>query len=488
MPTIHDEIDELLTADLHDQLTDSERQTLHSHLVECADCRQLHKEYQAMNTALNDTFEAAKPELGFEQRVLSAFRQRVPDKGPGVIRFLVLMIQSKAVRVAAVAVVLLGLVQVGRIVTDKTDRDRFASAERVIVAGGNIPTASEETPREDRELASEFSESLGKKGAPFSQKSADAQVTAFDLSKIPTSTQKQRNTDEYASSTHDIFGKPASAVAGKLEDRGSLFSGGLAGRAPLEGGKDSAFERRAYTIAGIGNEPTYFQDSVAGLRGGLADSKPAKSKSEAGRAGAAPVATPSSHTETDQSSPNDTSQRKLIRNARTDLEVLSFQDTVEKITALAREAHGYVATSGSQKQENGKLRGEVVVKVLPDALDHFLEQLRGLGELKNQTIGTEDVSKHYFDTTARLDNARVMEQRLVEMLKKNTGKVSDLLQVEKELGRVREDIEKMQGELKFMDAQVQFATVTITLAERHEHARSIPSGRTRAARALHQRR
>jgi hypothetical protein len=163
------------------------------------------------------------------------------------------------------------------------------------------------------------------------------------------------------------------------------------------------------------------------------------------------------------------SQRKLIRNARTDLEVLSFQDTVEKITALAREGRGYLATSGSQKQENGKLRGQVVAKVLPDALDHFLEQLRGLGDLKNQTIGTEDVSKQYFDTTARLDNARVMEQRLVEMLKKNTGKVSDLLQVEKELGRVREDIEKMQGELKFMDAQVQFATVTITLAEKDMH-------------------
>jgi hypothetical protein len=52
------------------------------------------------------------------------------------------------------------------------------------------------------------------------------------------------------------------------------------------------------------------------------------------------------------------------------------------------------------------------------------------------------------------------------MLKTRTGKVSDLLQVEKELGRVREDIEKMQGELKFIDAQVQFATITITLSEK----------------------
>src|SRR2546427_8403702 len=59
-----------------------------------------------------------------------------------------------------------------------------------------------------------------------------------------------------------------------------------------------------------------------------------------------------------------------------------------------------------------------------------------------------------------------MEQRLIEMLKTKTGKVSDLLQVEKELGRVREDIEKMQGELKYWDSQVQFATVTISLVEK----------------------
>ena len=108
----------------------------------------------------------------------------------------------------------------------------------------------------------------------------------------------------------------------------------------------------------------------------------------------------------------------------------------------------------------------MIVKVLPENLDRFLQKIRGLGELKNQTLGTEDVTKAYFDTDARLKNARVMEQRLIEMLKTKTGKVSDLLQVEKELGRVREDIEKMQGELKYWDSQVQFATVTISLAEK----------------------
>ena len=158
--------------------------------------------------------------------------------------------------------------------------------------------------------------------------------------------------------------------------------------------------------------------------------------------------------------------RKLIRNATVELEIISFDNAIQKITAFASEEHGYVATTNSEKQANGKLRGQVVVKVLPENLDRFLQKIRSLGELKNQTLGTEDVTKAYFDTDARLKNAHVMEQRLIDMLKTKTGKVSDLLQVEKELGRVREEIEKMQGELKYWDSQIQFATVTISLAEK----------------------
>ena len=158
--------------------------------------------------------------------------------------------------------------------------------------------------------------------------------------------------------------------------------------------------------------------------------------------------------------------RKLIRNAQVEIEIANFDEAVQKITAFANEDKGYVATTSSEKQENGKLKGEVVVKVLPENLDRFLQKIRGLGELKNQTLGTEDITKNYFDTDSRLKNARVMEQRLIDMLKKKSDDINDLLQVEKELGRVREEIEKMQGDLKYWDSQVQFATVAISLAEK----------------------
>ena len=172
--------------------------------------------------------------------------------------------------------------------------------------------------------------------------------------------------------------------------------------------------------------------------------------------GAAPAAEPAPVIDT----------RKLIRNAQLDLEVKNYQIAVDEITTLTKQAGGYVDTSNSQKGGNGKLQGTVVAKVLPQFLDAFLLKLRDLGELRNQSVSTDDVTKDYFDTTARLENSRKMEIQLQELLKRNNGKVSELLQVEREIGRVRGEIEQMQGQLKLYDFQVQFATVTINMREK----------------------
>jgi hypothetical protein len=171
-----------------------------------------------------------------------------------------------------------------------------------------------------------------------------------------------------------------------------------------------------------------------------------------------------SSTKSGEASAPDT--RKLIRNAQLDLEVKSFQSTIDRITALTKSAGGYVDTSNSQKGGNGKLQGTIVVKVLPQNLDDFLLKLRDLGQVQNQSVSTDDVTKDYFDTQARLENSRRMETQLQNLLKHENSKVSDLLQVERELGRVRGEIEQMQGQLKLYDFQVQYATVTMQVSEK----------------------
>src|SRR2546430_622892 len=389
MATIHDEIDSWLAADLHGELSNNERNALHAHLLDCAGCRKTHQEIKPMNKILEETLAQEKPDPAFEQRMLAGFRKRAPQRA-GVVKLLVDLMRLRAVQITAVAAALLGLVQIGRMITGENAtslRKRYAEAE---VAA---PQPPESRPSQ--------AGALGRSGGIAAGRPQDL---AIEAPAPPPATRSK-------------FREESKAAAATV--------------APDKAEQGETTESEAF--AATPESPTNAEEA-------------GKTRGES----PAPAL----------------ANRKLIRNAIVELEILSFDNAVQKITAVANEEHGYIATTDSEKQANGKLRGQVVVKVLPENLDLFLQKIRSLGELKKQTLGTEDVTKAYFDTDARLKNAHVMEQRLIDMLKTKTGKVSDLLQVEKELGRVREEIEKMQGELKYWDSQVQFATVTISLAEK----------------------
>ncbi len=394
MATIHDihnDTESWLAAAVHDQLSPEERAQFNEHLATCETCRALHQEELTINTMIESTLEEAKPDLAFEQRILSSFRRKVPQRA-GLTSLLAALFRLRATQITAVAAVLLTLIQLGRIVTG----ERSGPASRIGTA------AIRETRDERSPLALA-------KGANDSK-------------------------NEYDSLASTVANPPP-PEAPALEDS--------AGIAP----------------APMLSKPLAQRDAPE-------TRKTAAAQTESAANDSAPAAVAEENMEQSGPTTGAPDNRKLVRNARVELEILKFDEAVQQITALATEGRGYIATSSSEKQANGKLRGEVVVKVLPEALNAFLLKLRGLGDLKNQTLGTEDVTKQYFDTDSRLKNARLMEGRLIDILQTKSTKVADLLEVEKELGRVRAQIEQMQGELKYMDAQVQFATVTITLAEK----------------------
>jgi hypothetical protein len=399
--TIHDEIDNYLAADLHNELSEDERNALHTHLVECAGCRKLHQETKHMNKILEETLAQEKPDPTFEQRMLAGFRNRAPQRN-GLVKSIVDLMRLRPVQITAVAAVLLALVQVGRMITGE----------------GEGYEASE--PRLDRLKRSSLTSTGDRFGASGGMDKGQIASQGAALNSAATVAGRARSND---------LAKPAAPPMAGAEDEKTESREGE--RVIVTGSNDSTAEE-------VGSNPVLNLNRDLVSKSGERNTEPNPAMAN----------------------------RKLIRNATVEVEIVSFDDAMQKITAFASEERGYVATSSSEKQANGKLTGEVVVKILPENLDRFLQKIRGLGELKNQTLGTEDVTKEYLDTDARVKNARVMEQRLIDMLKTKTGKVADLLAVEKELGRVREEIEKMQGELKFWDSQVQFATVTIQLAEK----------------------
>ena len=94
-----------------------------------------------------------------------------------------------------------------------------------------------------------------------------------------------------------------------------------------------------------------------------------------------------------------------------------------------------------------------------------LDQLKQLGTLISESQRAEDVSRETTDLEERLSNARETEKRLVAVLQQRTGKVADVLEVEREIARVRGDIERMTSERVGLRDRVTYATITIDIRE-----------------------
>lgn len=162
---------------------------------------------------------------------------------------------------------------------------------------------------------------------------------------------------------------------------------------------------------------------------------------------------------------------KIIRTGDLDFEVESYDVAYKNINKLlAGVKGGFLLREDSKKQENGKKRGTVVVRMPPQFLEKFVEDLRTIlekaGELKSQRIGTQDVTRQFNDTESELKAARLVEKRLLQIIETGKGEVKDLIAAERELGTWRTKIEKMEGEIRYLANQVALSTLTINLVEK----------------------
>ena len=155
----------------------------------------------------------------------------------------------------------------------------------------------------------------------------------------------------------------------------------------------------------------------------------------------------------------------IIRTAELAVTVQGFDQARGALEQVLRRHGGYVgnlqvtAPYGNPRTLAGKLR------VPADQLDAVLGELKKLGRVDTEAQTGEEVTAAYVDLQARLENARNTEQRLTVVLQQRTGKLMDVLAVEKEIARVRGEIESMEAERKNMATEVAFATLDMTLTE-----------------------
>ena len=155
----------------------------------------------------------------------------------------------------------------------------------------------------------------------------------------------------------------------------------------------------------------------------------------------------------------------IVQTASLSIVARNYDEASEAIGKLARARGGYVEKLDAKAQTGSARELSIALRVPAKQLDGFLEDLRQLGHVEQESQSNEEVSAEYVDLQARLRSAQATERRLIELLATRTGRLVDVLDVERELARVRGEIESMQGQSNLLLHRVSYATVQVELSE-----------------------
>jgi len=130
----------------------------------------------------------------------------------------------------------------------------------------------------------------------------------------------------------------------------------------------------------------------------------------------------------------------------------------ENILQLIKRYDGTIQNDNSGK-DYGRIFRAMVVRVPAKNLDGFIHDIsEGVAYFDQKQISSEDVSEEFIDIEARLKAKRELENRYIEILKQAKN-VSEILEIEKQLSIIREEIEARQGRLQYLQKQVAMSTI-----------------------------
>lgn len=154
--------------------------------------------------------------------------------------------------------------------------------------------------------------------------------------------------------------------------------------------------------------------------------------------------------------------RMIIRNATVDIEVENVLAGMEKLGQIATQAGGLVVSSKTFGEAK-KLSGAITIRVPFEAFDQTIRAIRSMAfKLVNEDISTRDVSEEFVDLQSRLRNLEATEQQLLKLMQQATT-VDAALNVQRELTRVRGDIEQTRGRMQFLQQSSATSLISVNM-------------------------
>jgi hypothetical protein len=172
----------------------------------------------------------------------------------------------------------------------------------------------------------------------------------------------------------------------------------------------------------------------------------------------------------------------VIRQAQLSVTVGSgsFDSKLSEVRALVEGQGGYIAGTDAQAgpatdTQSSQIRTGVINFMVPAAnFDATIDALSHVGKLQNEHITGTDVSAQYVDLRARLVNAEAQHQVMLALLSKAQN-INDIIAVQNQIGQITAQIEQLKGQIKYLDDNTSYSSVTVTMTETGAPAQSATS-------------
>jgi len=162
--------------------------------------------------------------------------------------------------------------------------------------------------------------------------------------------------------------------------------------------------------------------------------------------------------------PDSAAERMVVRSGFMEIVVDDVGSTAQAVGRIAGTMGGYIVSS-SVYQEGGRTFGSVVIRVSADRFDSSLSAIREMAvEVARETTSSTDVTEEYIDLAARKRNLERTEQQLLELMEQ-AGTVDELLNVQRELTRVRGEIEQLEARIRYLEQTSAMSLIEVFLRE-----------------------
>jgi len=157
--------------------------------------------------------------------------------------------------------------------------------------------------------------------------------------------------------------------------------------------------------------------------------------------------------------------KKIIKNGNLSLKVDNADKASTSVTKIAKDNGGEVASSNFLQSGTNVKSGMITVKVPVANFEKTFSDLKKIASLVlTESTSGNDVTEQYVDLQAQLKNKQTEEDAFTKIMAQ-AQKIDDVLAVQRELSRVRGQIEQLQGRIKYMDSQTNMSTITVSLTE-----------------------